>query len=764
MILQFPNLLPIASTPVGQETDMIALSIMTEAYLQDTLKTIQSQFGTIGGFIHTHPLPQVATSGDDFFPATEMELLQSIYSIAKHLKPSLNNGYFVAVTQVDGQLATSGEQAYSVVGSGLSGFVKALQREWMNTHCRFLDLNPQLPLNKAAEIVLEEIADPDIGLVEVGRSQKQRLTLGLEQTKAIFDPQEKPNQESVFLVSGGGRGITADCILELAQAYQCKFILLGRTPLSTSEPEWASGCIDRQELQQKLIKDSTQKGQNLTPVVVNNILHSLSSQREIRHTLEKIKQLGGEAIYLCVDLTQKAELQEKLNAIVKDFGDIKGIIHGAGNLADKRLEKKTLADWHQVFDAKIVGLRNLLSVIELAQLKYLILFSSVASYFGNAGQTDYALANEILNKFAYACQSLYPQLRVTSINWGPWEKGMMNPLLQKYYQEQGIDLIPAAVGTRFFREELGIAKPDVAQQIVISGSLSIPTSYTSKQQQEDSYERDLKEANNPFLSDHKIGDDAVLPMTCAINWMVKNCEDRLPNYKVRVIKDFQVLKGIRLAQSSELHCVSHLNPLDLENDCLGYSLQINSLSQDKPYELPHYQGTLFLSNQWETLPFYTNLDLESNLEKQVEDLYGIQGCLFHGKTFQGVRQVLQINEQKITSLCNLASIDFNQQGQFAVNSFNPYLADVQLHNVLIWTYHYLKQGCLPTGVEKIEQFYPLNFEQDFYVSTRIITRNKIKIVVDIFAHDRQGKILMKWSRVSYTVMNKLSTLFWGKEV
>jgi hypothetical protein len=43
-------------------------------------------------------------------------------------------------------------------------------------------------------------------------------------------------------------------------------------------------------------------------------------------------------------------------------------------------------------------------------------------------------------------------------------------------------------------------------------------------------------------------------------------------------------------------------------------------------------------------------------------------------------------------------------------------------------------------------------------------RNQFKVVVDIYAHDQQGQIYMKWSRVSYTLMNKLSTLFWDKEV
>lgn len=766
VVLQFPSL----PTTTENPTDMIALTETTEAYLQATLKTIQNQFGTIGGFIHTHPSPKTATSSEDLLLQEDIDIVQAVYFLAKHLKPALNRGtksdyrsYFVTVTQVDGQLATSGEKACSVSGSGLSGLVKALHREWPNVHCRCLDISPQLQLDTAIESIIEEIADSDSGLVEVGRTQNQRMTLCLEKAKAVYSQENKPDHQSVFLVTGGGRGITADCILGLAKAYQSKFILLGRTSLSSSEPEWADNCTDEQTLKQRLIAYLAQEGQHPTPVEVNKILYAVISQREIHQTLEQIKQFGGQAIYRNIDITQKAEIEKHLPNIERELGTITGIIHGAGNLADKRIEKKTLADWHQVFNPKIIGLKNLLAVVNVEKLRQIILFSSVSSYFGNAGQTDYALANEILNKFAYTLPSLYPQIQITAINWGPWEKGMMNPVLQKYYQEQGIDLIPVDVGVQFCRDELRIAKNHPAQQIVITGSLSIPSNYTLEQQRQDEYTRKLTISENPFLPDHEIGGYAVLPMTCAMNWMAKSCEDQLSNYQVRVISDFNVLKGIRFADLADFDCTSRLNPIEIDNDFFRYSVQISSTAKDRIREFHHYKGTIALAQKWGEIPIYSDLDLDVTSDSQIDNLYGEKGCLFHGSAFQGVRKVLQINEQKITSLCNLSSINLKQQGQFAVNSFNPYVADVQLHNVLIWTYWHLKQGCLPTGVKKVEQFYPLSFDQDFYVTTEIVSCNQTQLVVDIFAHDHQGNIFMKWHQVHFYLLKKLTTLFWEKE-
>jgi hypothetical protein len=37
-----------------------------------------------------------------------------------------------------------------------------------------------------------------------------------------------------------------------------------------------------------------------------------------------------------------------------------------------------------------------------------VLFSSIVGFFGNVGQSDYAIANEILNKSAHLIKRKYP--------------------------------------------------------------------------------------------------------------------------------------------------------------------------------------------------------------------------------------------------------------------------------------------------------------------------------------------------------------------
>jgi hypothetical protein len=103
-------------------------------------------------------------------------------------------------------------------------------------------------------------------------------------------------------------------------------------------------------------------------------------------------------------------------------------------------------------------------------LKFLIFFSSVVARFGNVGQTDYSAANEVLNKLADRLDSQWQDVQVTSINWGPWDAGMMPAGLRKLASEKGINPIPADEGVKMFFDELS-RNGRGESEVVITSSL-----------------------------------------------------------------------------------------------------------------------------------------------------------------------------------------------------------------------------------------------------------------------------------------------------
>ena len=251
------------------------------------------------------------------------------------------------------------------------------------------------------------------------------------------------NQKKVFLVSGGAKGVTAECITRLAQSHPARFIVTGRSQI-IAEPEWARG-LENDALQKAAIESIRQTSEKPTPAKVRKLMDSIESNRSVQNNLQRLRDSGAEVEYIAADVTDEQVLLEALNLIQKKWGPVEGIIHGAGVLADKRIENKTLEDIKRVYQTKVKGLQTLLKVIDESKLTHLILFSSAAGFFGNAGQSDYAAANEVLNQYAIQFSQNHPECQVVSFNWGPWEGGMVDEDLKKMFEERGVYVIPVAV-------------------------------------------------------------------------------------------------------------------------------------------------------------------------------------------------------------------------------------------------------------------------------------------------------------------------------
>ena len=110
--------------------------------------------------------------------------------------------------------------------TGLTGLVKTLSHEWPTVFCRAIDVASKFSADKVANIVFDELNDSNATPVEIGFNHNGRLTLVGEKTDSYsLTAGNSIDENSLFLVSGGAKGVTAHCVIRLAQTYQCKFIL-----------------------------------------------------------------------------------------------------------------------------------------------------------------------------------------------------------------------------------------------------------------------------------------------------------------------------------------------------------------------------------------------------------------------------------------------------------------------------------------------------------------------------------------------------------
>lgn len=562
--------------------------------------------------------------------------------------------------------------------------------------------------------------------------------------------------ETLFLVSGGARGITAQCVIGMARRFGCRFVLLGRTQPAPL-PEWCEPQMDDAALKQRIARAIAARGERALPALIQREFRSIRAGQEIAATLEAVATNGGQAHYVSADVADAASLRAALRPVLAQLGPVQGILHGAGALADKRIEQKSGADFDSVYGPKIIGLRNLLDCIPMQQLQYLVLFSSAAGFFGNLGQTDYAMANEILNKAAYQLQRLHPNCRVMAFDWGPWDGGMVTPAIKELFAQRQIDVIPIDGGVQVLVDAL--ASESAAVQLVVGNPMRPAPAPLASDLHSFSMRRQLTPEANPFLADHVIGAHAVLPATAAAAWMIEAARQQHPGYLLLRCDSFQVLKGIVFDEQGSVEYQLDLKETQ-KNEIAGHlwlEALISSRTSDGRARY-HYRAQIELGRARPASPYLARLDLAEQDSLDAAVFYR-DATLFHGPGLQSIKRMLSFSRERLTLRCCLAALPPGAQGQFPVRDFNPFVADSLLQAALIWVRRAYDAASLPMGWAVAEQYEPLRFDTDFYLTLEVREANEQLLLADIAAHDAGGKVALWLRGAELAVSRQLNRLF-----
>jgi acyl transferase domain-containing protein/NAD(P)H-dependent flavin oxidoreductase YrpB (nitropropane dioxygenase family) len=379
------------------------------------------------------------------------------------LRDAIRDGVsqLLVVTSSGGRFARS-DNPNGVAGVGLAGLVRTIAREFPDRFVRVVDVDPKEAPARLAGHLLTELLTPDAP-VAVGYRAGERVTLQVVPAPLEFRSLGVSGlgPESVVLLTGGARGITARVAVGLARATGCHLELIGRTsPPSGDENPVTAAAADRLTLRRVLAES-----RGGTPAEIDAAASRLLAEREIRTTLRELGGLAASVHYSARDVRDPASVTALLNEVYRRHDRLDGIVHGAGVLADRLLVDKTAEDFTQVWETKVNGARALVEAAR-GDLKFLVLFGSVSGVFGNRGQADYSAANDALDTFARiwtprACG------RVVTVDWGPWAAfengtGMVSPELEREYARRGVGLIDPEDGVACLLAELaGGTEPQV---------------------------------------------------------------------------------------------------------------------------------------------------------------------------------------------------------------------------------------------------------------------------------------------------------------
>ncbi len=422
-------------------------------------------------------------------PYQAMKINFQAFAAARICAPTLekSGGSFILVQNTGGDFNLSGRSGTGSWTGGLAGLAKTAAMEWPRAIVKIIDIPfSRLSIQDSAAALVKEVRQTD-GIREVGLTpEKGRVNIITTQFLEPEDPRPL-DPDQVVVVTGGAGGITRECIMALSAHAPMKFAILGRT-----DPETGS-----------------------------------EGAENIRETIAALEQNGAQARYFCADVTRRHAVAAALDDVRTLMGPIDILIHGAGIIMDAAISEKSSDAFEAVFNTKVKGLLNLLEETRTDPLKRICCFSSIVARQGNFKQSDYAMANEVLNK---VCQTeavnRAGRCVVRAINWGPWDGGMVQVVHKSLFRTMGISLIPLDAGAEAFVKELRCEDPGPVERI-ISGELNKKDAAEGRVR-----EWEVNLAEHPWIRDHcPTYCIPVLPMMGELDMLCRHGAELFPGYQ-----------------------------------------------------------------------------------------------------------------------------------------------------------------------------------------------------------------------------------------
>lgn len=618
-------------------------------------------------------------------PEEAREVHRSALRAARAVAPRAagGGGLFVTVQDTGGDFGLGGHAPGRAWLGGVAGLARTAAKEWPDSSVRVVDCERGgRDDEELAEAIVGELfeggADPEVGLRADGRRALPRMV------PAPVTPAgaRRISGASVIVATGGARGVTAAALLDLARTHRPRIVLLGRTEL-TAEPAGLASATDGPALT-RLLAERAPDAADSSPARIAERAREILAAREVRSTLAELEAAGSPVRYIRVDVRDGDALAAALHTVRETWGPVTGIVHGAGVLADKRIVDRTEEQAESVMATKVDGLRALLAATADDPLDTMLLFSSVAAVFGNAGQSDYAMANEVLHQVASAEQVRRPGCLVRCVAWGPWQGGMVTPALAAHFGRSGVPLIPLAQGAAAFTAEVdGVAGE--ARVVLAAGDDPAALAPAGDPRRAQVL---VRSDVLPQLADHAPAGVPVLPVALVLNWFAGAATAWLPAAGRLVLRDLRVYKKYALPElGAPGHRLTVLGSRGAPGSPSGLDAELRG--EDG---LAHFRAVLDTgagepdATSWDTPDGLKPLDRATPYDGEV---------LFHGPRFHALRTVRGVSEHGAeATVAGLRTLGWADEH----GPLDAAAVDGALQLALLWAEKVLGAATLPMAV------------------------------------------------------------------
>ncbi|MCP4678615.1 MAG: acyltransferase domain-containing protein [Deltaproteobacteria bacterium] len=375
--------------------------------------------------------------------------ISKLFGAFRKLAPALEENpvrVIVPVTQ-DGAFGTLSGGNDNLLGAFPAGFVRSMARELPECRFQLIDTG-ETDWFEAIEKQLKVVGP---GL-EIGITSRGLVTQTLSRLAPVENRVSLLEKGDYVLVTGGARGIVFECVLALAQETGCRLLLTGRTNLPdddsmrlVAEPENLAQAIRQMEIE--MVRE---KGMSLGDA--KRAAQQAKSEWEIRRNIKRLEEAGIEVRYEVCDVTDANAFGALIDSVSAD-DPIRGVIHGAGVQRSKLITELDDGAIARTLGTKISPLLTLLETLDWSQVRLLAGFGSITGLFGNTGQTDYALANDLLGWMIQCTGAQHQRLHAQTIDWTAWVgTGMVSDEEAKRFQEVGLTPLDVESGVSLFMD------------------------------------------------------------------------------------------------------------------------------------------------------------------------------------------------------------------------------------------------------------------------------------------------------------------------
>ncbi|TCO54402.1 SDR family NAD(P)-dependent oxidoreductase [Actinocrispum wychmicini] len=333
------------------------------------------------------------------------------------------------------------------------------------------------------------------GFSEVRYTAEGERTMPVLHALPPSDLAESPLDTSdVLLVTGGGKGITAECALAMAQDSGAALMLVGR-----ADPE---------------------------------------ADEELSANLARMSAAGVRYRYERADVTNAEQVRVAVERVQAELGPVTAVLHGAGRNEPSSIANLTEDAFRQTLAPKIDGLRAVLAAVDQDRIKLLVTFGSIIGRAGLRGEAHYSTANDWMTELTVGFGEEHPNARVLALEWSVWSGAGMGERLGvvEALMRDGITPISTDKGIEVLRRVL--ADPSAGPVLVVSGrAAGLPTlTFAESDLPLDRFvdqvvvhyrdielitEAELSDGADPYLSDHLLAGDLLFPAVVGMEAMTQ---------------------------------------------------------------------------------------------------------------------------------------------------------------------------------------------------------------------------------------------------